>query len=101
MAPWTVLHDFPGGGYIASAALFSLGIYGLLSRSAENSRERLLTWMAAISIFAPIAADVAGSYFFAERQLLFALAPVLLLGGLGLDRLFEERRRALAFAALA
>jgi hypothetical protein len=101
VTPWTLLHDFPGGGYIASAALFSLGVYGLLPRSAENSRKRLLAWMAVISIFAPIAADIAGRYFFAERQILFALSPLLLLSGMGLDRLFGERRRGLACAALA
>ncbi len=101
VAPWTLSHDFPGGGYIPFAALFSLVLYGLVSSSLKDPRKQLLVCMGAISIVAPIAADAAGSYFFAPRQFLFALPPILLLGSLGLDRLFEERRRGLAFAALA
>jgi hypothetical protein len=101
VTPWTLLHEFPGGGYLPSIALFSLAAYALWRGSLKNPREQLLLSMAAVSIGAPILVDAVDGYFFAARQLLFALPPMILLAGAGLDRLFAGRRRAWAFAALA
>ena len=100
VTPWTLLHEFPGGGYLPSIALFSLAAYALWRGSLKEPREQLLMCMAAVSIVAPIVADAVGGYFFAVRQLLFALPPMVLLAGMGLDRLWKERR-GLAWAALA
>ena len=62
---------------------------------------QLLLSMAVVSIAVPILADAVDSYFFAARQLLFALPSITLLAGLGLDRLRSERRPWLALAAVA
>jgi 4-amino-4-deoxy-L-arabinose transferase-like glycosyltransferase len=100
VTPWTLLHEFPGGGYLPSIALFALAGYALSRESLKNPREQLLLSMAAVSICAPILADAADGYFFAARQLLFALPPIILLAGAGLDRLFAQRRGVLALAGL-
>ena len=99
--PWILLHEFPGGGYLPSIAIFSLAAYALSRGSFKNPLEQLLLCMAAVSMGAPILADAVDGYFFAARQLLFALPSIILLAGLGLDRLYADRRRAWALAALA
>jgi len=101
VTPWTLLHEFPGGGYLPSIALFAMAAYALSRGSFKNPLEQLLLCMAVVSTGAPILADAVDGYFFAARQLLFALPAILLLAGVGLDRLYADRRRVWAFAALA
>ncbi len=99
--PQVVLHDLTGGGYACTAALLLLAAWGALSRAPEPLSRRLLGYTAAISLAGPLLMDVIFNYFFAERQLLFALPALIILAGWGFERLCLARRATLGYALLA
>jgi 4-amino-4-deoxy-L-arabinose transferase-like glycosyltransferase len=93
--PQVLLHDLTGGGYACTAALLALAAWGVLSN------KRLLIYTAAISLGGPLLMDVVFNYFFAERQLLFALPALILLAASGFERLCQEKRAILGYLLLA
>lgn len=92
--PLVLLHDAAGGGYACAIPLLALVVWGI-------RRERLLLYTAAFALAGPILMDIVFNYFFAERQLLFAMPALVLLGAQGIERLSETRVRATAWALVA
>jgi hypothetical protein len=95
ITPLVLLHDLSGGGYVCTGAVLVLAVVGL--RFSQK-----LLWYTLISAFAgPILMDVIFNYFFAERQLLFAMPALILLAAQGFERLIDEKRQLLGYALVA
>ncbi|HEX5430470.1 MAG TPA: glycosyltransferase family 39 protein [Bryobacteraceae bacterium] len=77
IAPGVLLHDLSGGGYICTIAILLLALWGAFQKN------RLLLVTVGVSILGPILMDAAFHYFFAERQLLFAMPALVLLAWQG------------------
>ena len=97
MMPQVLLHDLTGGGYACTAALLALAAWGVLSPTRSGCLYILLQFRWAgpylwMSYF---------NYFFAERQLLFALPALILLAASGFERLCQEKRAILGYLLLA
>jgi uncharacterized membrane protein len=92
-----VTKSISGDGYLCSAALIFLAAAAFLAR--PDFRGLLLA-----SVLFPVAGALAGdafsNYFFASRQILFALPGLVILATLGLLELFR-RNKAVAIAASA
>jgi uncharacterized membrane protein len=92
-----VTKGISGDGYLCSAALIFLAAAAFLARS--DFRGLLLA-----TILFPVAGALAGdafsNYFFASRQILFALPGLVILATLGLLELFR-RNKGVAIAASA
>lgn len=95
IAPQVLLHDLSGGGYICTIALLALAGLG-----AWRSNRLLVATLAA-SLAGPILMDVVFNYFFAERQLLFAMPALVLLALHGVKRIRKEGRSPAAYLLLA
>jgi len=95
--PLTFLHDITGGGYVCTVSLLLLVAWAI----RPAGYQRLLVNTVAAALIGPILMDVVFNYFFAERQLLFAMPALILLAGRGVERLGAERRGVLAWAIVA
>jgi hypothetical protein len=78
ITPHGFLRELSGGGYFCSVPLVVAAFFG---------RDIRLAWMAGICLLLPIAADASMDYFFAGRQLIFAIPFLVLLAAKGLSRL--------------
>jgi 4-amino-4-deoxy-L-arabinose transferase-like glycosyltransferase len=99
--PQVLLHDLTGGGYACTAALLLLAGWAIFSHAQEPLNKRLLLYTVAISLAGPILMDILFNYFFADRQILFALPALIVLAGLGFERLCQQRRATLGYLLLA
>lgn len=72
------IREVSGGGYFCSVPLLILAATGAVA--TKNLR---LAWPAFVGLAAPLAADALLGYFFAGRQLIFALPFLVLLATLG------------------
>jgi 4-amino-4-deoxy-L-arabinose transferase-like glycosyltransferase len=72
-----LLREISGGGYVASLSLAGAAALGW--RRADSVARRFLLGSVVSGIVCAIAADAASGYFFAVRQVLFVLPPLLLL----------------------
>ena len=70
ITPQGFLREISGGGYFCSVPLLVLAALG---------RDPRLWWLAFAGLVAPVAADATLGYFFAGRQLIFALPFLILL----------------------
>ena len=95
--PKIVLHDITGGGYACTISLFGLAGWAV----GRAPKQRLLLYTVATSLVGPIVMDVVFNYFFAERQLLFAMPALVLLAAQGVDRLRAESRGILAWTLIS
>jgi len=77
-----LIREISGGGYVGSLALIGAAAFGW--RRADSLARRFLPGSIISGIVCVIAADAVSGYFFAVRQVLFALPPVLLLATAGL-----------------
>ncbi len=94
--PLVIIRELSGGGYVCSLSLLVLAGFG----SRNPSRKFLLLWLTLPGILA-IAADARFNYFFAIRQLIFVLPPLILLAASGFTVLwFRHRLVAVAFAGV-
>jgi 4-amino-4-deoxy-L-arabinose transferase-like glycosyltransferase len=93
--PRIVLHDITGGGYACAISLFGLAGWAI----GRAPRQRLLLYTAAASLTGPIVMDIVFNYFFAERQLLFAIPALVLLAAQGVER--AESRGIFAWALVS
>lgn len=101
VTPQALLHDLTGGGYACTAALLLLAAWAFRPPAAQSLHWRLLVYTAAISLAGPILVDSIVNYFFAERQLLFAMPAIIILAGMGFERLYQERRSTWGYIFLA
>lgn len=81
--PLVVLREFSGGGYVCSLSLLIFAVTGCFSRRAASLVKAQLVGGAVCCVVLPLAGDVAFHYFYASRQMMFALIPLTLLGGEG------------------
>jgi hypothetical protein len=82
--PRVLLHDSTGGGYWCAVPLLALAAWGAMVASPQR---RLLLYLICGSVAGPILMDAVFNYFFAERQLLFAMPALILLAAQGFERL--------------
>lgn len=84
--PLILIHDLAGDGYGCSIPLLLLAAAAVYWRSFDPSTRRLLLWSLALPIAGPIVMDAIADYFFAERQLLYAMPALALLASQGVPR---------------
>lgn len=78
ITPQGFLRELSGGGYFCSIPLVVAAAFG---------RDGRLAWIAGLCLVLPVIADATLGYFFAGRQLIFALPFLALLAVKGLERL--------------
>ncbi len=99
--PLVLLHSATGGGYAVAIPLILLAGYGLYSQ--RNSPEHLLIGLTLAAAWAgPVLMDGIVNYFFAPRQLLFAIPFLVLLAASGAEelRLHDRAWLSVIFAAV-
>ena len=64
-----LLHELPGGGYVASLLLLAAAGAGLASRGIARSTKVLLALLVAVPLMGTLVIDAIFDYFFAVRQL--------------------------------
>ena len=84
-----------GGGYIGSILILALSAIGVkyLVPAARAMAYLLVFWLAA-TVGLPLIGNALFHYFFAARQLIFALAPLCLLAGLGIEAIGKQYKNA-------
>ena len=95
-----LLHELPGGGYVASLLLLAAAGAGLASRGIARSTKVLLALLVAVPLLGTLVIDAIFDYFFAVRQLIPVLPALALLAAEGLRDL-RSRRRILGTTLLA
>lgn len=97
-----MVRELSGAGYLGSLPLLALAVWGARSPRLPKRTQTLLVAAVAIPPVAVCVADAAFGYFFAIRQLLFILPPLVILASEGLRRVtvFHPRSGALALAGL-
>jgi hypothetical protein len=96
VTPLGLLHELSGGGYVCSAALLVAAAVGL----PTLRNRRLLACVALAALAGPILVDALVNYFFAARQLLFAVPVLALCAAGGIERLRAGGRRWAGYALL-
>lgn len=97
-----VLKELVGGGYIGSILILTLCAIGakyLLSVSPAKAYLPVF-WLAA-TVGLPLLGNALFHYFFAARQLIFALAPLCLLAGIGIEAIGKQYKSAAIGVAAA
>jgi len=96
--PVVLLHDLAGGGYFTAIPLLALAVYALVAAGRRDDRVKLAGVVFVVSAAAPLATDAAFNYFFAPRQLLFAMPALVVLAAIGAATLWRSGWRWLAAA---
>ena len=94
ISPLMMLREISGGGYVCSVTLLAFAIAGLRRKGLQP-----MVFCVGIPVVLAVAADVVFKYFFAIRQLIFVLPPLLLLATAGIEELWERRKTATAVLA--
>lgn len=81
--PLVLLREFAGGGYVCSLSFLIFAAVGCLSTRVTGLVKAQLVGGVASCIVLALAGDVAFHYFYAARQVMFALIPLTLLAGEG------------------
>ena len=92
-----VTKGISGDGFLCSAALIFLAVFGFLARPDFQG---LLLASILFPLCGALAGDAFSNYFFASRQILFALPGLVILAALGVLELFRKNR-GVAIAAMA
>ncbi len=96
VSPLLVVREISGGGYLCSLPLLVLALWGWRK---QQERLSLLAYCVVIPAVLGVGADAAGHYFFAIRQLIFVVPPLLLLATAGLRHTWVRSRGLAAGAA--
>ena len=91
VSPLMIVREISGGGYVCSISLVLLAAIGLRKRGVQ-----LLAFCIVVPIVLAILADAAFNYFFAIRQLIFVVPPLVLLATAGTAELWKRKRNAAA-----
>ena len=97
VTPWEMLHEVSGGGYICGAASLAAAAVGV----TKMPHRRFLGCVAVGCVAGPIFVDTLDDYFFAARQLLFAVPVLALCAAAGVERLRQGRRPYPGYALAA
>jgi len=92
-----VAKGISGDGFLCSAALIFLAVFGFLARPDFRG---LLLASILVPLCGALAGDAFSNYFFASRQILFALPGLVILATLGFLELFRKNK-GVAIAAMA
>ena len=87
-----VFKSLSGSNFLASLLLLALVIVGVLSPLLPGQLRLLLLLSAGFVIGSVLIADASKGYFFAARQILFAVPLLVVLAGIGLTQCFERSR---------
>jgi hypothetical protein len=88
------LRELSGGGYVCSGVFLILVVAGAVSNRIREPVRRHLVGGAAAALLFPLVGDAALGYFFAIRQAIFALVPLVLLAAGGLTEIKVRWGRA-------
>jgi 4-amino-4-deoxy-L-arabinose transferase-like glycosyltransferase len=90
-----ILKELVGGGYVGSVLVLALATIGVkhLLATYRDAAYLLIFWLAAGVVF-PLVGNALFHYFFAARQLIFALAPLALLAGFGIEAMWTQNKKA-------
>jgi hypothetical protein len=95
-----LLRELVGDGYWCSIPLLLLAAAALRSTSLSRDAKWLFAGTALAGLAGPIGADALSNYFFAARQLIFAVAPLLALASSGAYELWRRGQRIVAATLL-
>lgn len=87
-----VFKSLSGGTFLASLLLLALVIVGVWTPLLPKQLRLLLLFSAGFVVGSVLIADAWKGYFFAARQILFAVPLLVVLAGLGLWQCFERSR---------
>ena len=99
--PLMLVRELSGGSYICSLSLLTFVAAGCFSRKMNPRTKRQLLAGIGASVVLALAGDLVFNYFFATRQVLFALIPMCLLAGEGWAEAAAGRRAAYGRPILA
>ncbi|HLH38486.1 MAG TPA: glycosyltransferase family 39 protein [Bryobacteraceae bacterium] len=94
--PFALVHELTGGGYVCTICIAALAAAAAAHRKRPLADLAILT--AVFSIAGPLLFDAGFSYFFAARQLLFAVPALALLASDGVEMLADRGWGAVAGA---
>ena len=94
ISPFMILKEISGGGYVCSVALLLLILAGL-----RTNKYPLLWCCFVIPVILAITTDAMFNYFFAIRQLIFVVPPLLLLTIAAAEQLWQHRKIAVGLLA--
>jgi uncharacterized membrane protein len=95
-----VTKGISGDGFLCSAALIFLAAVAILARPSYAGVRGLLLSTILFPVCGALAGDAFTNYFFASRQILFALPGLVILAALGFLELFRRNKSA-ALVAMA
>ena len=96
-----VFKSLSGGNFLASLLFVSLVTIGVLTPSVPRRLRLLLLFSTAFVIGSVLTADAWKGYFFAARQILFAVPPLVILAGVGLSQCFERSQKLASLLLIA
>ncbi len=91
VSPLVIIKEISGGGYVCSLSLLLL-----IAASLKKTLHPLLLCCTIVPAVLAIAADAKFNYFFAIRQLIFIVPPLLLLAVAAIDYLWQQRKTVVA-----
>jgi hypothetical protein len=94
ITPAVLLHELTGGGYASSIVILLLAAWPARAAAPEHRRRTLLVSTVLIATIGPIAIDAVVPYYFAARQILFAMPALILLAAQGFERLRQQSASA-------
>jgi 4-amino-4-deoxy-L-arabinose transferase-like glycosyltransferase len=91
VSPLVIIKEISGGGYVCSVSMLLL-----IAASLKKTLHPLLLCCTIVPAVLAIGADAKFNYFFAIRQLIFIVPPLLLLAVAAVDYLWQERKTTVA-----
>jgi Dolichyl-phosphate-mannose-protein mannosyltransferase len=86
------IREISGGGYVCSISLLVLAAWGCFSPRLSRPAKAALLLGTGSSFLCVLVTDLVFGYFFAVRQIMFILVPLVLLAAAGLSMLIEQKR---------
>jgi len=94
--PLMIVREISGGGYYCSIPLIVLAVMGSQSAGISRTAKSILISGIASGLLVALLADAAFGYFFAIRQVLFILVPMIILAAEGFHLLLQRQHRVAA-----
>lgn len=93
LSRFAFVRELAGDGYLCSIPLLLLAAAGLRSGSMQPVVRSLLAATALAGLAGPMLTDALANYFFASRQLIFAIPPLAALASVGAYDLWRNGQR--------